>query len=194
MLERYRGPALAKLILMALAVCADSETGECFPSYSTIARDAGCSRRHAMKCVSRLVAEGVIEIVEAGGAAAAGGASGNRSNRYRISHDALGGDLQNTTSHGGGGVPGDTRVVSWASSGGVPGDTRTTKELPEELTPRLTRPFKAADPTASRGEDPPRAPRPSRARRDDPHAEVLESWGLAARGTYADTRRRSALP
>lgn len=59
------GPALGPYGLAAyMALCrhADNETSECFPSYGTIARETGMSRRKAIYEVQRMEQLGIIEV------------------------------------------------------------------------------------------------------------------------------------
>lgn len=52
-----------KAVLWALAHRTDNVKGTCWPSYSTIARDAGCSRSTAEKAIASLTEMGVISVV-----------------------------------------------------------------------------------------------------------------------------------
>lgn len=59
------GPTLGPYGLAAyMALCrhADNETSECFPSYGTIARETGMSRRKAIYEVQRMEQLGIIEV------------------------------------------------------------------------------------------------------------------------------------
>lgn len=47
-------------VYLVLCAYADSREGTCFPSYQTIARKAGCSRRKAIDAVARLESLGLI--------------------------------------------------------------------------------------------------------------------------------------
>lgn len=47
-------------VYLILCAYADSREGTCFPSYQTIARKAGCSRRKAIDAVARLESLGLI--------------------------------------------------------------------------------------------------------------------------------------
>ena len=56
-------PMRDKAVLSALAHRTDNGKGTCWPSYSTIARDAGCSRSTAEKAVNALLKLGIISVV-----------------------------------------------------------------------------------------------------------------------------------
>ena len=56
-------PMRDKAVLWALAHRSDNDKGICWPSYSTIARDAGCSRSTAERAVDAVLKLGVISIV-----------------------------------------------------------------------------------------------------------------------------------
>jgi hypothetical protein len=51
-----------KLVLISLADHHNRSTGQCDPSYSTLADDALCSRRQAMRCVQSLEEQGFISV------------------------------------------------------------------------------------------------------------------------------------
>lgn len=59
------GPTLGPYGLAAyMALCrhADNETSECFPSYATIARETGMSRRKAIYEIQKMEQLGIIEV------------------------------------------------------------------------------------------------------------------------------------
>ena len=55
------GNAQAHLVLLAVARCADWETGECWPGVKTIAKMAKCSERTARSYLAKLRDDGFIE-------------------------------------------------------------------------------------------------------------------------------------
>lgn len=57
------GNAQAHLVLLAVARCANWETGECWPGVKTVAKMAKCSERTARSYLAKLEADGFIETV-----------------------------------------------------------------------------------------------------------------------------------
>lgn len=66
-LKRYRGKAHLKLTLLVLADAADPETGQCWPSYDSIAGQTNVTRRVAITNVRQLMDQGVIDRIDQGG-------------------------------------------------------------------------------------------------------------------------------
>jgi DNA-binding transcriptional regulator YhcF (GntR family) len=62
-LEQTLGDAQAKLILISLCNSHNSNTGKCFPSHSTIAHEADCSKRTVIRKLKWLEEQGWIEII-----------------------------------------------------------------------------------------------------------------------------------
>jgi len=58
--KRIGIPSRHRLALLTLAAHHHDKTGECFPSYETIADEVGCSRRKLIDLVSDLEANGLI--------------------------------------------------------------------------------------------------------------------------------------
>lgn len=89
-LKHYGGKAHLKLTLVVLANHADEATGQCWPSYATIAAQCNASRSTAMRNVKTLISEGVIEVVERGGIRENPfGERVQRTNAYRVRLDRL---------------------------------------------------------------------------------------------------------
>ena len=60
--ERERPKGSKRLVLLALADAANNQ-GTCWPSYETIARHAGISRRHTIDLIKELEAEGELQVL-----------------------------------------------------------------------------------------------------------------------------------
>lgn len=90
-LARYHGKPHLKLTLLVLADSADSETGECWPSYDAIAGKSGVTKRTAIRNVSELVSQRVIDVLDRGGFRTdpATGRQVFVSNVYRVRKDRL---------------------------------------------------------------------------------------------------------
>jgi hypothetical protein len=89
-LDHYGGKPSVKLVLVVLANHADAATGQCWPSYATIAAQCGVSRATAMRNVHALISEGVVEIVEHGGVREdSSGRPMRRANAYLVRLDRL---------------------------------------------------------------------------------------------------------
>lgn len=144
-LKHYGGKPHLKLTLVALANHADEATGECWPSYATIAAQCNSSRSSAMRNVKTLLSEGVIEIVEHGGIRENPfGKLVQRANAYRVRLDRLltmadfrkrahqrkqVQERERDTTCNGGGVVGDTTPVAPVIPGdGGAGETPTALE------------------------------------------------------------------
>ena len=69
-----------KMVLLVLANRANKETGECFPSMGSIARDCGLSRRSILRSVDKLKELNLIHIEER----FVTGTKGKRSHMYRV--------------------------------------------------------------------------------------------------------------
>ncbi|MDP7305473.1 MAG: helix-turn-helix domain-containing protein [Pirellulaceae bacterium] len=57
-------PPLTRLVYVALAIYADHETGECFPSQKTIADDIGIKERAVRNHLQALIDAGYVEVVK----------------------------------------------------------------------------------------------------------------------------------
>lgn len=90
-LRRYAGKPHLKLTLLVLADAADAETGECWPSYESIAGQAGVTRSTAIRNVRSLMDDGLVEVVDRGGFRTdpATGRQVFVSNVYRVRLEAL---------------------------------------------------------------------------------------------------------
>lgn len=73
-----------RLVLLALADCADDSGANAYPSLETLATKARVSRRTAIRCVANLTEDGSIEVIRHGGRKGRGGTS----NGYRVLMDA----------------------------------------------------------------------------------------------------------
>jgi len=58
--KRIGIPSRHRLALLTLAAHHHDKTGECFPSYETIADEVGCSRRKAVELIADLEANGLV--------------------------------------------------------------------------------------------------------------------------------------
>jgi len=87
-LDHSRARGFARLVLISLANHANRETGECWPSMRTIAREAGIGHSSVTAAVRVLVALGELEIVSEGGP--------RQANRYRLSYPQRPGDGHNS--------------------------------------------------------------------------------------------------
>jgi hypothetical protein len=56
----------AKPILFVIAYRADRDTGECWAGQRRIAREAGVTRTHVQRVMSKLARDGILEVVEEG--------------------------------------------------------------------------------------------------------------------------------
>jgi biotin operon repressor len=56
-----QAPTLPKMVLLVLANKANF-SGECWPSMATLAREAGISRRHVIRCLKKLRELGLIDV------------------------------------------------------------------------------------------------------------------------------------
>jgi hypothetical protein len=89
-LKHYGGKPHLKLTLVVLANHADEATGECWPSYATIAAQCNTSRSAAMRNAKTLISEGVLEIVDRGGIRENPfGKLVQRANAYRVRLDRI---------------------------------------------------------------------------------------------------------
>lgn len=88
-LTRYAGPSHLKLTLVVLANHADAETGECWPSYETIAAQISSSKRTAIRNVNQLRDEGVVKLIRRGGFRTISGRRRYVSNEYCVPLAAL---------------------------------------------------------------------------------------------------------
>lgn len=143
-LKHYGGKPHLKLLLVVLANHANEATGECWPSYATIAAQCNTSRSAAMRNVKTLISEGVLEIVELGGIRENPfGKLVQRANAYRVRLDRLLAmadfrkrvhqrkqmqERERDTTCNGGGAVGDTTPVAPV----IPGDGGT-RETPTVL-------------------------------------------------------------
>lgn len=66
-LEHSETRGAARLALISIANYADKNTGECFPSMRTIAREARCSPGSVPPSVREAVRLGELEVIDAGG-------------------------------------------------------------------------------------------------------------------------------
>lgn len=60
--RRLKIPALERAVLMHICCYHNEKTGECFPSYDTIADDSGYRRRRVIEAVKLLEANGLITV------------------------------------------------------------------------------------------------------------------------------------
>lgn len=81
-LDHYPNGDARKLVLIALAEQANEATWICWPSLERIAKRACISERHAMRTITSLEEEAVIDVVR-------GGRGRRRMNRYRVRFDVL---------------------------------------------------------------------------------------------------------
>ena len=87
-LEHSRTRGAARLALISIANYADRNTGECFPSMRTIAREAGCSPGSVPPSVREAVRLGELVVIDAGGPHARA--------RYRMTFATVGVQSLNT--------------------------------------------------------------------------------------------------
>ena len=78
----------AKLVLMILADHHNGQTGACFPSYETLRKETGLSRRTVIRARQELSEKGLVPILERGG--------GRRSNRYDINATSVMSHIENS--------------------------------------------------------------------------------------------------
>lgn len=152
----------ARLVLLAIADCADDTGGNSWPSLTSIAAKARVSRRTAIRAVDELVLLGELERTHGGGRRGQGGTS----NGYRVTMVAGSGVSLSPVPEGGSGdnsarssdthgtsartalVPDRAEVVSPATRSGDTGGTRTSLTSKEHVDREPTSKRKTTAPAA----------------------------------------------
>lgn len=138
--EHSNATGNARLVLLAIADCADDSGANAWPSLQSIARKAKVSRRTAIRAISELVDMGELECTRGAGQRGAGGVT----NRYRVTMvPAPTGDTVSPPSGDTDGtrdnlalVTNQTEVVTPQVKGGDTGGTRTSLTSLEPTTRR----------------------------------------------------------
>lgn len=138
-LEHSETRGAARLALISIANYADKNTGECFPSMRTIAREARCSPGSVPPSVREAVRLGELEVIDAGGPHARA--------RYRMTFATVGVQSLNTDDEVG--VQSDevgvqSQQVGARQPGPRPAQTPTTISEPLK-NPRLRETDRMAD-------------------------------------------------
>jgi hypothetical protein len=156
------------LVLLALADFANDDGGSIYPSIATVAKKARLSADQARRIIHKLIKQGKVELVQAGG----WDSQRNRPNQYRI-------NLERACILPGGVLPareGGTRTMQVPYSHGEGGGTRT--DASTVLAP--TR----ADPSSDPSSDP-----PMKKKDDEEKARarqrVIEAWYQNIPGTLS---------
>lgn len=141
--EHSQARGNARLVLLAIADCADDTGANAYPSLNTIADKAKVSRRTAIRAIEELVGMGELERHHGAGRRGQGGVS----NGYRVTMVAVGTSdtvtplepekgCQDGTSDTLALVPSEREVVSTTTRSGVTGGTRTVLNRPNTETRR----------------------------------------------------------